>query len=158
MLGANVMWGLMSPLAKFVMGTGGVTPMTITGLRVAGAMVLFWTASLFGQRERVASADMLKLFAASLLAIVFNQGCFIFGVGLSSPVDASVITTSMPLLAMVFAALYLKEPVSGKKVGGIAGGACRCVAADTRRSCGGGGSGWRKQLCLGRFAGTARTV
>ena len=74
MLGANVMWGLMSPLAKFVMGTGGVTPMTITGLRVAGAMVLFWTASLFGQRERVASADMLKLFAASLLAIVFNQG------------------------------------------------------------------------------------
>ena len=120
MLGANVMWGLMSPLAKFVMGTGGVTPMTITGLRVAGAMVLFWTASLFGQRERVASADMLKLFAASLLAIVFNQGCFIFGVGLSSPVDASVITTSMPLLAMVFAALYLKEPVSGKKVGGIA--------------------------------------
>ena len=123
MLGANVMWGLMSPLAKFVMGTGGVTPMTITGLRVAGAMVLFWTASLFGQRERVASADMLKLFAASLLAIVFNQGCFIFGVGLSSPVDASVITTSMPLLAMVFAALYLKEPVSGKKVGGIAAGA-----------------------------------
>lgn len=158
MLGANVMWGLMSPLAKFVMGTGGVTPMTITGLRVAGAMVLFWTASLFGQRERVASADMLKLFAASLLAIVFNQGCFIFGVGLSSPVDASVITTSMPLLAMVFAALYLKEPVSGKKVGGHCGGGCRCVAADTRRSCGGGGSGWRKQLCLGRFAGTARTV
>ena len=120
MLGANVMWGLMSPLAKFVMGTGGVTPMTITGLRVAGAMALFWTASLFGQRERVASADMLKLFAASLLAIVFNQGCFIFGVGLSSPVDASVITTSMPLLAMVFAALYLKEPVSGKKVVGFA--------------------------------------
>ena len=69
-----------------------------------------------------------ELFAASLLAIVFNQGCFIFGVGLSSPVDASVITTSMPLLAMVFAALYLKEPVSGKKVGGIAAGAAGAVA------------------------------
>ncbi len=57
MLGANVMWGLMSPLAKFVMGTGGVTPMTITGLRVAGAMVPFWTASLSasgsGWRRRI---------------------------------------------------------------------------------------------------------
>ena len=53
MLGANVMWGLMSPLAKFVMGTGGVTPMTITGLRVAGAMVLFWTASGSGWRRRI---------------------------------------------------------------------------------------------------------
>ena len=112
MLGANVMWGLMSPLAKFVMGTGGVTPMTITGLRVAGAMVLFWTASLFGQRERVASADMLKLFAASLLAIVFNQGCFIFGVGLSSPVDASVITTSMPLLPFQFRQYIRRDTVN----------------------------------------------
>lgn len=116
MLGANVMWGLMSPLAKYAMNTGAVTPMTITELRVAGAMVLFWMVSLFGPRERVAPRDLLRLFAASLLAIVFNQGCFIFGVGLSSPVDASVITTSMPLLAMVFAALFLKEPVTGRKL------------------------------------------
>lgn len=123
MLGANVMWGLMSPLAKYAMNTGAVTPMTITELRVAGAMVLFWMVSLFGPRERVAPRDLLRLFAASLLAIVFNQGCFIFGVGLSSPVDASVITTSMPLLAMVFAALFLKEPVTGKKIAGIAAGA-----------------------------------
>ena len=111
MLGANVMWGLMSPLAKFVMGTGGVTPMTITGLRVAGAMVLFWTASLFGQRERVASAGMLNLFAASLLSIVFNQVCFIFGVVRSTPVDTSLITTIMAPQAMDFDAQYLKKPV-----------------------------------------------
>src|SRR5699024_10138206 len=63
MLGANVMWGLMSPLAKYAMNTGAVTPMTITELRVAGAMVLFWMASLFGPRERVAPRDLLRLFA-----------------------------------------------------------------------------------------------
>ena len=119
MLGANVMWGLMSPVAKFVMVGGAVTPLVVTDLRITGAMVLFWIASFFQKPERVAP----KLLGASLLAIVFNQGCFIFGVGLTSPVDASIITTSMPLLAMVLAAIYLKEPITGKKVLGIAVGA-----------------------------------
>ena len=123
MLGANVMWGLMSPVAKFVMVGGAVTPLVVTDLRITGAMALFWIASFFQKRERVAPKDLLKLLGASLLAIVFNQGCFIFGVGLTSPVDASIITTSMPLLAMVLAAIYLKEPITGKKVLGIAVGA-----------------------------------
>lgn len=123
MLGANVMWGLMSPVAKFVMVGGAVTPLVVTDLRITEAMVLFWIASFFQKPERVAPKDLLKLLGASLLAIVFNQGCFIFGVGLTSPVDASIITTSMPLLAMVLAAIYLKEPITGKKVLGIAVGA-----------------------------------
>ena len=123
MLGANVMWGLMSPVAKFVMVGGAVTPLVVTDLRITGAMVLFWIASFFQKPERVAPKDLLKLLGASLLAIVFNQGCFIFGVGLTSPVDASIITTSMPLLAMVLAAIYLREPITGKKVLGIAVGA-----------------------------------
>ena len=123
MLGANVMWGLMSPVAKFVMVGGAVTPLVVTDLRITGAIVLFWIASFFQKPERVAPKDLLKLLGASLLAIVFNQGCFIFGVGLTSPVDASIITTSMPLLAMVLAAIYLKEPITGKKVLGIAVGA-----------------------------------
>jgi len=123
MLGANVMWGLMSPVAKFVMVGGAVTPLVVTDLRITGAMVLFWIASFFQKPERVAPKDLLKLLGASLLAIVFNQGCFIFGVGLTSPVDASIITTSMPLLVMVLAAIYLKEPITGKKVLGIAVGA-----------------------------------
>lgn len=123
MLGANVMWGLMSPVAKFVMVGGAVTPLVVTDLRITGAMVLFWIASFFQKPERVTPKDLLKLLGASLLAIVFNQGCFIFGVGMTSPVDASIITTSMPLLAMVLAAIYLKEPITGKKVLGIAVGA-----------------------------------
>ena len=127
MLGANVMWGLMSPVAKFVMVGGAVTPLVVTDLRITGAMVLFWIASFFQKPERVAPKDLLKLLGASLLAIVFNQGCFIFGVGLTSPVDASIITTSMPLLAMVLAAIYLKEPITGKKVLGIAVGATGAV-------------------------------
>lgn len=123
MFGANAMWGLMSPISKFIMLGGAVTPLVVTDLRIGGAMVLFWIASFFQKPEHVSHKDLASLFVAALLGIVFNQGCFIFGVSLSSPGDVSIITTSMPLWAMVLAALILKEPITGKKVLGIAAGA-----------------------------------
>ena len=124
MLAANASWGLMSPISKIVMAGSLVSPLLLTGMRVFGAMVLFWVVSFFMKPEHVNHRDLARLFGASLLAIVFNQGCFIFGVSLTSPADASIITTSMPLWAMVLAAFFLKEPITGKKVLGIAFGAC----------------------------------
>lgn len=153
MLCANAMWGLMSPLAKLVMISGLVTPLVVTDLRVFGAMVLFWIVSFFRKPEHVGHKDLAKLFVASLLAIVFNQGCFIFGVGLTSPADASIITTSMPLWAMVLAAIFLKEPITGKKVLGIAFGATGALllimgSSHTGASAAGGKSIWGDLLVL----------
>lgn len=47
MFGANAIWGLMSPVAKFVMLGGIVTPLAVTDLRIVGAMILFWILSFF---------------------------------------------------------------------------------------------------------------
>lgn len=127
MFGANAIWGVMSPIAKFVMISGTITPLVVTNLRIAGAMILFWLVSLFMKPEHVGSKDLAKLFGASLLAIIFNQGCFIAGLGMTSPTNASIITTSMPLWAMVLAAFFLKEPITGKKIMGIAAGATGAV-------------------------------
>lgn len=123
MFSANAMWGLMSPMAKLAIIGGAVSPLVLTNMRIFGAMVLFWIGSLFQKQEHIPSKDMLRLFGAALLGIVFNQGCFIFGVVLTSPGDASIITTSMPLWAMILAAFILKEPITAKKVSGIALGA-----------------------------------
>ena len=112
MLGANCMWGLMSPISKFVMMAGVVSPLVVTDMRITGAMILFWVASFFQKPEHVGHKDLARLFGAALLGIVLNQGCFIFGVSLSSPGDASIITTSMPLWAMLLAAFILKEPIN----------------------------------------------
>ena len=123
MFGANTMWGLMSPVSKIIMAGGAVTPWVVTDMRIGGAMLLFWIVSFFQKPEPVDHKDMITLFFASLFAIVLNQGSFIFGVSLTSPGEASIITTSMPLWAMVLAAFILKEPITGKKVLGIAFGA-----------------------------------
>lgn len=157
MLGANSMWGLMSPITKFVMMTGAVSPLLVTNLRIAGAMILFWIASFFQKPEHVNHKDLARLFGASLLGIVFNQGSFIFGVSLSSPGDASIITTSMPLWAMLLAAIILKEPITGKKVLGIAAGAAGALmlimgssggASSASASSGGSNAIWGDLLVL----------
>ena len=127
MFGANAIWGVMSPIAKFVMISGTITPLVVTNMRIAGAMILFWIVSLFMKPEHVGSKDLAKLFGASLLAIIFNQGCFITGLGMTSPTNASIITTSMPLWAMILAAFFLKEPITGRKIMGIAAGASGAV-------------------------------
>ena len=135
MLGANLFWGLMSPVAKSVMAAGIISPLLLTDFRIVGAAILFWLASLTAPRQHVPPRDLALLAGAAMLGIVFNQGCFIFGVGFTSPGEASIITTTMPLWVMILAALLLKEPITWKKAGGIllgGGGALILVAGSVK--------------------------
>ncbi|MCM1449264.1 MAG: DMT family transporter [Clostridiales bacterium] len=123
MLGANVMWGLMAPVTKLLLTATVITPLILVDFRIAGAAMLFWITSIFGKTEHVPPRDLLLLAGAGMLGVLLNQGCFIFGVGLTSPGEASIITTTMPMWVMVLAWLILHEPITGKKIGGIALGA-----------------------------------
>ncbi|MDE7109046.1 MAG: DMT family transporter, partial [Muribaculaceae bacterium] len=67
------------------------------------------------------------LFGAGMLGILLNQGCFIFGVSLTSPGEASLVTTTMPMWVMLLAWLILREPITLKKAGGIVVGAAGAI-------------------------------
>lgn len=123
MLGANVCWGLMSPVAKLVFASGIIAPIIMVDFRIAGAAILFWITSLFTQREHVPAIDKLRLWGAGMIGILLNQGCFIIGVSYTSPGEASLVTTTMPMWVMLLAWLFLKEPITIKKAGGIVAGA-----------------------------------
>lgn len=127
MLGANVMWGLMSPVAKMVFASGLIFPLVMVDFRVAGAALLFWITSLFLPREHVPIGDKLRLFGAGMLGVLLNQGCFIIGVSLTSPGEASLVTTTMPMWVMLLAWLILREPITLKKAGGIVMGAAGAI-------------------------------
>lgn len=118
MFGAEVMWGLSAPAGKMIM-MGGITPLLLTNSRMIGAAILFWALSLFTKPEKVSHKDLLSMFFASLLGIVFNQCSFIWGLSLTSPINASIITTSMPIITMVLAAIVLREPITKLKIGGV---------------------------------------
>ena len=119
---ACLIWGLMSPIGKDAM-INGISGITMVAFRVIGGAVLFWITSLFTKREEVSSHDMMLLFFAALLGLVLNQCCFTIGLSLTSPINASIVTTTLPIITMILAAIFLHEPVTSKKVMGIFCGA-----------------------------------
>ena len=123
MLGACITFGLLAPVSKSLFGTGLVSAYALTMMRMGGGAVVFWIASLFTRREHVPPRDLLLFFFASLLGIVLNQGTYVLGVSKTSPIDASVVTTTTPIFVMIIAALYLREPITGKKILGVVVGA-----------------------------------
>ena len=151
MIGAETMWGLMAPVGKFVLSGAVITPLLMTDFRMIGAACLFWIASCFTKQEHVNHKDMLSMFFAALFGIVFNQGSYIFGLGMTSPINASIVTTSLPILTMIIAALYLREPITGKKLLGVfmgAVGALLLILSGQPVSGGQVGSIWGDLLCL----------
>lgn len=152
MLTANILWGLMAPISKKVLSSGLIDAISLTTFRLTGAEVLFWIASCFTKKEHVLPQDMVKLFFAALLGIVFNQGSYIMGVSLTSPINASIVTTTSPIITMIIAAVYLKEPITGKKIIGIvigASGALLLILSSQQTIAGGNpGNIWGDLLCL----------
>ncbi|WP_304582616.1 DMT family transporter [uncultured Alistipes sp.] len=121
---ANIVWGLNAPICKSVLvsesNPGGVDPFALSAYRMVGACLLFWTASLFLPRERVSRRDMAALFFASVFGIQLNQMLFLWGLSLTSPIDSSIIATIVPVLTMVLATVFLREPITWLKSGGVA--------------------------------------
>lgn len=151
LLGSNVMWGVMAPISKFVLAGGIVTSMALVDIRIFGGTILFWIASLFIKSEKVDRKDYIKLFGAGFFSTAFNQICFIKGVSLTSPVDASICTSTLPIWTMILAALFLKEPVTGKKASGVLlglSGALLLVFFGGGHKAAGNSNIWGDLLCL----------
>ena len=107
LLGAAIMWGLMSPIGKTAL-ENGISGLSLATFRMTGGAICFWIASIFAPKEQVKPHDLMMLFFAGLLGIVLNQGCFTFGLSLTSPIDASIVTTTAPIATMIVAA-HLSE-------------------------------------------------
>lgn len=133
MLFANMVWGAMSPISKFVTDSG-VDGIALSAIRIAGGALIFLLFSLLPssiiKQEKVEKKDMLKLFLASILIISANQAMYIVGIGFTSPIDSSVMSTLTPVFTMIFAAIFISMPISFLKSIGVAlglGGALMLV-------------------------------
>lgn len=127
LLGAAVLWGCNAPMIKDLQSLG-VPALAVADMRAVGAALAFWTASLFvGGGERVSASMLGRLCVAGILCIVLNQVLFTVGVTYTSPIDATVIATMLPIVTMIFSAVILKEAITGAKLTGILVGAAGAV-------------------------------
>lgn len=116
---ANILFGVSMPVFKFLL-TSGFPPEAITYMRAVFACAMFWIVSFFIVPEKKVPLKELGLLAVcGLCGVGFNQWLFVTGLKSSSPIDASIIATAVPIFVLLLAAVILKEPVVAKKLLGV---------------------------------------
>lgn len=119
LLAANIIYGINYSVAKAVM-PDHIHPLALVSLRTVITAGLFWITSLFMPKETVSRRDLLYLFGCSFFGVVINQVLFLAGLNLTSPINSSIIISTNPIFAFVFAAMILSESITFLKGTGLA--------------------------------------
>lgn len=134
----NILFAINMPVSKYLLPTH-VAPEALTIMRMGFACLMFWIVSLFITQQKVPLKDLGTLFVCALCGVGLNQGLFIAGLNRTSPVDASIIATAVPIFVMLLAAVILKEPITRKKSFGVflgASGGILLILSSTHASSG----------------------
>lgn len=118
--GAYTIFGLNIIFSKDIANSGAVPPLELFSFRAISASLLFWLLSIFTPKEKVPAGDLLRMAGAGMLGLFIPQLTFLYAITMTAPIALSVVQTITPILTMFVAAIFLKEPITWKKAGGVA--------------------------------------
>ncbi len=125
LFGANVIYGANHIIAKGIMPEK-IGPSAFVFIRLFCAAILFWMIKFF-IKEKIDRKDLLRLALCGLLGAAANQLLFFNGLNLTSPIDAAIIITSIPVMVLIFSVFLLKEKITRNKLLGIAIGSLGAI-------------------------------
>jgi len=96
-----------------------IQPFGFIILRVSGAMLLFWLIGLLGPKEKIERKDYLDVVAGAFFGMSINMLAFFEGLHLTTPINASVLMVTAPMIVLLLSFIFFKEPLSFKKITGI---------------------------------------
>lgn len=117
----NIIYGANYSIAKEVM-PAYVQPFAFVLMRVGGALVLFWIVSALFIKEKVDKKDLPRMALLAVFGVACNQLLFLKGLSITTPINASIIMISNPIVVLIIAAVILKEKISLNKIIGISFG------------------------------------
>ncbi len=120
-----------------------IEPLGLVLTRVCFGVLFFTIYQQLFIKETIEKKDFKLLMLCGLFGVAINQMMFLKGLNWTTPINASLIMTTTPILVLVASALYLKEQITIKKVGGILLGAVGAILLIT--------SGSNESAGLGKF-------
>jgi drug/metabolite transporter (DMT)-like permease len=97
-----------------------IGPFGLTWYRVVVTCAIFWLISLFaGVKEKVPLREFPLIALAAFCGVGFNMVTFMWGLSLTSPISASVLMVSTPIIVLVLSAIFLKERLFATRIIGI---------------------------------------
>lgn len=129
----NALYAASYTVAKLIMPKY-ILPFGFIFIRVSGALIFFWLLALFFKSEKIAKTDYPRLFFCGLFGVALNQLLFFKGLDITTPVNASLMMVTTPILVVIIAIAAKKEPFSWFKVLGIILGALGALAILTGKN------------------------
>lgn len=117
LLSVNVIYAANYLVAKGIM-PDFVEPSGFIFYRVSGALFLFYLVFLFN-KEKIERKDIARLVLSGFFGVAINQLMFFNGLNLTSPINASIIMTSNPILVLVISHMMLREVITKSKILGV---------------------------------------
>jgi drug/metabolite transporter (DMT)-like permease len=120
----SIIYGLTFTIAKDVMPKYVKADGFIL-MRVGGSTILFWLVWLFTRlpetvrKEKIERADFPRIIWAAFFGVALNMLSFFKGLTLTTPISASVIMVSTPMIVLVLSAIIIKERMQKRMVFGI---------------------------------------
>ena len=116
---ANLIYGANYGIAKAVMPQY-IEPFAFIFSRVFFGTLLFWLFNLsINNKEKIARKDIPLLALCGLLGVAANQLLFFSGLNLTTPINASLIQTLVPVMVLLIAAVLINERITWRKVLGV---------------------------------------
>ncbi|WP_109437893.1 MULTISPECIES: DMT family transporter [Aquimarina] len=125
LLSVNMIYGANYLIAKGLM-PNKIEASALVFLRISGAGILFFVLKYF-VKEKVERKDIARLALCGLLGVATNQFFSMNGLSLTSPVDAAIIITAMPIFTVIISYFLLKEPLTLQRILGISIGGAGAV-------------------------------
>ena len=118
--GAYTIFGLNIVFCKDIANSEVISPVVLFTFRALGASALFWLLSFLVPLERIERGDFPKIALASFVGLFVPQMTFLMAITMATTIDTAIIGTLGPVFTMLFAFMFLKEPITGMKAGGVA--------------------------------------
>ena len=115
---ATLIYGVTYTIAKDVM-PNYIKPYGFIVLRVSVATLIFWTAGLFIKQQKIEKSDYKKILIASFFGITINMLAFFKGLSLTSPISASVMMVTSPIMVLIFSSILIRKPIGKQRVLGV---------------------------------------
>lgn len=115
----QLIYGLNYTFVKDVLAGSYMQSNGLVLLRLTGATLLFWVFKNIGPKEKIDKKDYLTIFFGALFGVAINMLFYIKGLEFTTPIHASVIMITTPIIVLVLSAFYLKERITTLKVLGI---------------------------------------
>lgn len=148
LMGVNLFYGINYVVAKEATPEY-ISAFSLVGMRVIGACLLFnifYYSFLKG--EKIDKADFPRLLFCAFFGTTANVALFIKGLSLTSPINASLIMITVPILVLIFSAIFLKEKLNNWKILGVIIGAVGAALLVIRTSQTAGEASLLGDLCI----------